>query len=132
MGLGNAYQNATLDAILGSSHHSGFPNTIYLAFFRDDAPPSDAGGGTEIGVARLSIANDDAHWGPASGSQKSNATDLTTAAAPTDEPQAGWYALMSAGVAGNVVVWGQLIEPVTVRAGESISIPTGGLVVTAT
>lgn len=133
MSLGNNYEDAALDAVLGSSHHSSFPATLYFAFYEDSDPPDDSGGGTELtALGRVAVANNDAHWPPASGSQKANALDITGFnTVSSDQPTAGWWAMHGSPTGDDVVWWGQLSDVVTVYAGESAYIPAGSIVITA-
>lgn len=133
MSLGDNYEDAALNAVLGATHHSSFPATMYFAFYDDSDPPSDAGGGTEnTALGRVAVPNNGSMWPAASGSQKTNGQDITGFnTVGSDQPTAGWWGLHGDATADDLVIWGQLSEVVTVYAGESAEMPAGAITVTA-
>lgn len=70
--LSEVYQNAWLDALLGSSKAAGMPATVYAHLYTDD-PDS---GGIELtsdgGYAAVSLTNNDTNFPPASAGEKTS------------------------------------------------------------
>lgn len=122
--LSVAAQNAALDALLGSGKAAGVPASWEVALFAGD--PSN--GGTELtstgGYARVTVANDTAHW-PAATSGEKTSTPVTF---PTST--AAWSAtathFLLIDQADHTTKWfpGQLADDVVVSASGAVVIPT--------
>jgi hypothetical protein len=70
--LSTTYQNAWLDALLGSSRAAAMPATVYAHLYTDDP---DLGGvelASDGGYAPPALANDDAHFPPAADGEKTS------------------------------------------------------------
>lgn len=99
------------------------PLARYVALFT--ATPSDAGGGTEVsgsGYARQELG------GAASGSDVSNAGDITFTASGGDWGTIVAVAVLDAITGGNFLLWKALSPTVTVNDGVSFVYPAGALI----
>ena len=79
MPLSEDYYNAVLDAMLGTSHHTDFPNTLYAALFTSDPGADDSGlevSTTGTNYSRVAVANTDANWPDAVGGVKTLAAEI--------------------------------------------------------
>lgn len=108
-----------------------FPATLYVALYT--APPSDAGGGTEVtggGYARVAVTSALASWAgtqAAASTAASSGTSGTTtnnAAIAFPAPTANWgvcshFAIYDAATGGNELFWGALTIAKTVNNGDS-------------
>lgn len=107
------FENKLLDDVLRAVAH-GLPVNVHVALFT--APPTDAGGGTEVsgnGYARVALARAVGSWAaPASGAT-GNAVAI---AFPTPTP-AGWGTIVAMGLfdaatLGNLIAWADLAGPI--------------------
>lgn len=121
-------RNATLDAMLGASHSSAWPATVYLAASTTDPTASltEPSGGA---YARKAVPNNATNFAAASSQQKSNLLDLVFATAT-----AGWgtithVALMDAASGGNMLASDVLGSAQVIVTGDTLTVPAGGLVV---
>jgi hypothetical protein len=117
--------NEVLDDELGSG------GTIYLACFT--APPSAAGGGTEVSTsgtayARLSVTNNTSNWPDAASGLKSNGNTFTWATPTADWGTVVGIGSFDASTGGNLIRYFQLTVPVLVRNGVPLEVPAGGMV----
>jgi len=118
------------------------PTHQWVALFT--AAPSDAGGGTEVtggSYARVDLAPLDANWTATQGGTSGNSTGTTgqvtnavaiTYPAPTaDWGSIGWFAIMDASTAGNMLIWDALTAARTVLNGDPApSFAVGSLKIT--
>lgn len=128
-------EDELLDHWLGGSAYSA-PATIHVALFT--AAPTDAGGGTEVGVgtwtnyARAAVTNNLTNWPASSGGSKSNGTVVSfgtvTASGPVTVVAFG---LFDAASGGNLLGWATLTTNKTVNNGDQPSFAVGALVVTS-
>jgi hypothetical protein len=129
MALSSTTADALLDALLGDGHLASQPATLYLALSTTD-PTSSITEPAVGGYARALVPNNTVNWPAASGGSKANAAVLLFPQATADYPQVGWWALMDATTAGNMVASGALAAPVTVANGTQPRFPVGSLIVT--
>lgn len=132
MGTANVYENAYLDAGLGSGHAAGFPATVYLGLY--SAAPNDTGGGTELsgsGYARAAVTNNSTNWPNASGGSKSNGAAIAFPIATADWATATHFGIFDASSGGNLIHYGALSTPRTILAGQQGVFNPGNIVVTA-
>lgn len=116
----------------GDSHHADAPATWYLMVLEGN--PGKAGDqSTELaggGYARHAIANTNAKW--------TRTDKAITAAAenfpdPTDDQGIGAYwALADAAVAGNIIFYSAMNNPLPVGPGSPAEFPAGSIVVDPT
>lgn len=135
-GLGAAYTNYILDALLGPGF--SLPSTVWLGLYTTS--PTAAGGGVEIdpagtGYARSMQNNDATNWPYAASGQKANATPFTfpTATAdwaPSGTPVTHW-ALHDDATADSIVIFGQFATGKVIIAGATPQVNAGELIVTA-
>ena len=127
-------ENQILNHLLRTGSYTK-PSTIYVGLY--SAAPSDSGGGTEIsgnGYARVQVGPGDSSWGAPSGGNGTT-TNLAAVSFPTPTGS-GWgtvthFALFDAATSGNMLMWGALDAPQVVGAGNTLTIPIGGLTVVA-
>ena len=126
---------ALLDHVLGATAYTP-PANVYLALF--SVTPDDTGAGTEAtgsGYERLEIPNDTSNWAAATGdpTTKSNAVLLQMARA-TDDWSAGAdmvaWALFDDSTAGNMLYWGDLVNPKPILNGDTPIFDVGNIVIT--
>lgn len=129
-GKSDYLENKVLDHLFGRTTYTA-PATLYIALFT--APPTDAGGGTEVAggsYARAAVTNDVANWPNAVAGSKTHANAIAFAQA-----SAGWGTITHAGVfdalsGGNLLFWGALQAPKTVQSGDQFSFTVGSLIFT--
>ena len=127
MSKSNYLENAILDHMLGGPDYIR-PATVYVSLYT--VAPSDAGGGTEVsgpGYARVAMTNNTINWPASVGGVKSNGTVITF---PT--PTGSWgtvvaFGIHDAGVAGNLLRYGNLTVSKTVDTGDEVTFPVGDL-----
>lgn len=123
-GLGDAYENIMLDRLLGS----GTPASVDVALYT--APPTDAGGGTEVSggsYARVAVTNDATNWPPAAGAQKSNGTVITWPAATASWGTISHFAIFDG---ATLMVWGAIGTAKLISSGETAQFNAGTLIIT--
>lgn len=123
-GLGDTYENIMLDRLLGS----GTPATVTVALYT--APPTDAGGGTEVtggSYARVSVTNNATNWPAAAGGQKSNGTVITWPAATASWGTISHFAIFDS---TTLMVWGAIGTAKLISSGETAQFNPGTLVIT--
>jgi hypothetical protein len=139
-GLGVAYQNRALDAILGSGGvtlGSGFtlPANLWVALYT--VAPTSAGGGTEVsggGYARVEVANDATTFpnaGTPTPGQKANGIAVAFATST-----GSWGTVTSFGIhddptADSLVGFGAVTTPLSIVAGMAPEFAPGDLIAAA-
>lgn len=128
------FKNYVLDAVLGDGKAAGIPATMYFGLLSTE--PSASGSGTEVssigtGYARVAVPNDNTRWSNAAGSLKRNAAPIQFPTATSTWGNLGWYGIWDAPSGGNLLIWGALLTPVTVNAGDSPYFNINQLAITA-
>lgn len=127
-GKSDYLENKILDHILGNTAYSA-PANIYFALMT--APPTDAGGGTEVtggSYARVGLTNNTTNFPNASAGSKSNGVDVSFPTATASWGSVTHVAVYDASSAGNLLFWAPLTAPVTVPNGGSLLFAAGQLV----
>lgn len=137
--LSDYLENKLIDYILRQQAFAA-PATVYVALFT--APPTDAGGGTEVSggsYARVAVSSSLANW---AGTQAAASTTASTGTSGTTSnnnavtfpsPTAGWGTITSFGIfdastAGNLLIYGNLTTSKTVNNGDAApSFPAASL-----
>ena len=125
--LGNYAENLVLDYLFGS----GAPATYYIALYT--APPTDAGGGTEVtggSFARKSVTNNATNFPAAVGGAKANGTDITFVQATGTWGEIQAFGVFDDLTAGNFYGWCDAAVFKTVQSGDTYKIATGDLDIT--
>ena len=134
-------ENKLIDQLFRGQSAPG-TGTLYVALYT--APPSDAGGGTEVSggsYARAAVTSSLANW---AGTQASGSTDASSgtggqtsnnAAITFPTPTAGWgtvthFAIYDALVNGNELFWGQLTIAKTINQADTVTFPPASLSIT--
>ena len=145
----NYLENEILDHILGGQDLPySPPANIYVGLHTGMNALGDAGNDDPIFVAsevisgasnysRVQVANDSAHWAPATNGVKSNSQTIqfpTASGNWTSLTETGLFiryaGLYDAPAGGNLLFWADLQVPKPVTQDDTLSIPAGGLVVT--
>ena len=109
MPLTTLYHDAVLDAMLGTGHHTDFPNNLYAALFTADPGVDDTG--TEVltsgtNYSRFTVANTDANWSASSGGVKTLTTDIAWDTSTSSWGTVGWIGFYDAETVGTGdLVW---------------------------
>jgi len=135
MSLTDSYENVALNALLGTGHVSGTPNTVYWALFTGD--PGDTGAATNevgagVGYARVAQTNNTTNFPAASGGQKTNGTKVEFA-----NPTGSWGTITHWGLcssatigAATVILRGSLDVSKTPGVGSQPYIQAGEITIT--
>ena len=130
------YEVDILGAILGSSHISSIPSPVYVGLFL--VLPTSTSAGTEVAssgsYARVSVANDTTHWGPATTtggvtSLSNNDPVVFTTATGTWGTVVGW-GLWTAGTGGSNIAYFPLVTSADIVATDPVQFDSGALIVT--
>lgn len=119
----NYLENKVLDHFLGTASTS-MPAQVYLALFTSD--PTEAGSGTE--VTGGSYARQAVDFNAASGGSAANNADVAFAGMPS--ATVTHVGLYDASSGGNLLYYGPATASQTVSAGNTLTVPSGTLVVT--
>lgn len=130
-GKSNYLENKILSLILGRTSYTP-PAAIFVALFT--ASPDDSGGGAEVsgsGYSRKQITNNASEWDSSTDGERSNVNIVSFGTVGTG----GWgtivaFALMDNNFGGNMLYWGSLETPYETQDGDTVSFPSGSLVVT--
>jgi hypothetical protein len=123
-------ENKILDLILGNTAFS-LAGPLYIGLYT--APPTDAGGGTEVSggsYARVSVTQNTTNWPNASGGSKSNGAAVTFPTATASWGTVSHFGIFDASTAGNLLRWGALSASKTIGSGDTASFAAGALTVT--
>lgn len=129
-GKSDYLENEILDHILGGGDYVR-PATVYIALYT--AAPTDAGGGTEVSAAggtnyvRLAVTNDATNFPAAVGGAKSNGVALEFAEAGASWGEVVAFGILDAAVAGNLLMWNNLVTPKTIDVGDTARFKAGEL-----
>lgn len=133
MPIGNGFKGAVLNGMLGDNHTSEFPNTVYYAYY--SAPPTDAGGGTELigdGYERTSTTNNSTNFPDSASDVKTNGNTVLSSVATADWDIATHWAIHGHLTNDDIITWGELAAPVTNLSGQRIVVDPGELTITLT
>jgi hypothetical protein len=120
-------QNRLIDHLFRSATFAK-PAALWIALFT--APPSDAGGGTEVvggGYARVNLPPLDTNWRATQGGTSGISTGAggtgNALAVTYGAPSANWgtvthWAIYDAATAGNLLVWDALTVPRPIIGGD--------------
>ena len=132
--LSTVYDNHVLDSILGDSHASAFPATVYVGL-SSTQPGKDMSNITEPGsgnaYGRVAVANTTANWPAASGGSKSNGSVIAFAQATGNWGTMAYWVIFDASTAGNMIAYGALSSSVSVTSGVTPDFPVGALTLAA-
>lgn len=128
--LGDNYQDAALDALLGSGFTK--PTTVWVSLYT--FAPSAIGGGTEVSggsYSRVSLTNNATNWPNAFAGSKSNGAAVTFPTATSS-----WGTLVAFGIhdnatADSLIMWGMLSIASAILAGDTASFDVGALSMSA-
>ena len=121
-------------AILNTMRGNAFtaPAKVYLALFLTS--PTDAAAGTEVsyeGYQRLPVAfTPPAARAAAGGVSVENTEQITFATSPIDAGTVAFIGILDSPAAGNMLAWGELTDPLEVRAQVAPVFTPGTLVYT--
>jgi|SRR5581483_520505 len=131
-GMGNTWNNALLNALLGGAAFPAVPTDTYIALFT--AAPTDAGGGTEVSggsYARVHAVNNTGNWGANTSTEsKSNAAQLTFPRATADWGTVVGYGIFDAASGGTLLFWAPITAQV-INSGVQAFFDIGQLTVSA-
>ena len=100
------------------------PGTSYFAMMT--AAPTPVGGGTEVPLPRLALANTSASWNAAAAGSTTNKIELVlTASSPSDLGTIVGIAEYDDPGFGNLLTFGDLAVPKTVTVGMKFSVLAG-------
>ncbi len=131
--LSNTYENHMLDSILGSDRSTRFPAIVYVALFT--VMPTDSTFGTECtggAYARVAVNNDDTNWPDAVASEKANGALITFPTLTVSWGTVlGWGILdhITNATAANIIVYNDLVSPITPLVGNTPEFPIGALAI---
>ena len=134
-------QNKTIDFWFRSGTFPK-PTAWYVALFT--APPSDAGGGTEVvggSYARVNLPPLDTNWTATQGGTAgvstgpsgttTNAVTITYPAPTANWGTVGYFGLYDAVAGGNLWIWDALVVPRPILGGDPApAFPPGALTIT--
>ena len=131
-----SYEVDILEHILGDSHDSFMPATVYVGLFT--VLPTDVTSGTEVAssgsYARVGVTNSTAKWGPpttTSGitSLSNNDPVVFTTATGTWGTVVGW-GLWDASTSGALILWNPLVTSADIVSTDPVQFDAGALIVT--
>jgi hypothetical protein len=129
----NYFENIVLNSILGGNKGSTSPSTVYVALFT--SAPDDGGGGTEVsrigtGYGRVSVVNNTTNWPAANLAVKSNGTTVQFPTAVAAWGTVTHFAIYDASTSGNMLLWGELVSPISPLTGNAPYFAAGSLNIT--
>jgi len=130
----NYFENVVLDSILGANKSSLSPATVYISLFT--AAPSDGGSGTEVvstgtGYARVAVTNNGTNWPSAVSAVKSNGAKIQFPTATASWGTVTHFAIHDASTSGNMLLYGELLSPISPIAGNAPYFEVSSLNITA-
>lgn len=116
------FENLVLDAILGDSKGTDIPDTVYVGLFTSE--PDDGGAGDEVseastGYARVAVDNDDTNFPAASSGTKVVATEVQFPLAVDVWGTITHVGIFDAATDGNLLVYGEIVSPISPVAGNA-------------
>lgn len=129
--LSDDAQGSLLDVVFGGITNPWAGDTFYVGL-STTYPEDDGTGITEPstgGYARSAVVNNLTNWPAATDRRKANGTVIAFPLITADLGDAVAAIVMSASTAGDMIAWGELILPVTLRAGKRPRIEVGDFVV---
>jgi len=126
--LSDAGANATLDAMLGTSHATTWPATVYVGLSTTD-PGVSVTEPTGGAYARVAVTNNSTNFPAAVSRQKSNAATITFPTATGAWGTLTHLVLFTAATGGTLLASDALSASQSVLAGDVVVVPVAGLVV---
>jgi hypothetical protein len=130
----NYFENIVLDCILGANRGTLTPSVVYISLFT--TAPDDGGSGTEVtstgtGYARVAVTNNGTNWPSAVSAVKSNGIKIQFPSATASWGTVTHFAIHDAATSGNMLLYGELVSPISPIAGNAPYFDIDSLNITA-